>query len=72
MDAKKTREFRRRLSSDQKSLIKSISRSRIAESEIGAVKTEDEGDLATISQEKDILSCLHESVFTRLRSSQCS
>jgi DnaK suppressor protein len=67
MDAKKTREFRRRLSSEQESLIKSISRSRIAESESRAEKTEDEGDLATISQEKEILSCLHESVFTRLR-----
>ena len=67
MEAKKIKEFRRRLSAEHESLVKSISRARSAESEIGAVKTEDEGDLATISQEKDILSCLHESVFTRLR-----
>jgi len=67
MDAKKTREFRRRLSSEHEKLTKSMSRSRIAEDEIGVEKTEDEGDLATISQEKDILYSLHESDFTRLR-----
>jgi DnaK suppressor protein len=55
------------LTIEHENLIKSVSRSRSAESEIGAVKTEDEGDLATISQEKDILSCLNESVFTRLK-----
>ena len=67
MEAKKIKEFRRRLSIEHENLIKSVGRSRSAESEIGAVKTEDEGDLATISQEKDILSCLNESVFTRLK-----
>jgi DnaK suppressor protein len=67
MEVKKLKEFRRRLSDERDHLVKSISRSRNAESEIRAVKTEDEGDLATISQEKDILSCLNESVFTRLR-----
>lgn len=67
MDAKKTREFRRQLSTEQEKLTKSMSRSRIAEDEIGVEKTEDEGDLATISQEKDILYSLHESDFTRLR-----
>src|SRR5687767_11937796 len=67
MEAKKIKEFRRRLTNEHENLVKSVSRSRSAESEIGAVKTEDEGDLATISQEKDILSCLNESVFTRLK-----
>jgi len=68
MDAKKIKEFRRRLTEEQDQLINSMSRSRSAADEIvGLQKTEDEGDLATISQEKEILSCLHESDFTRLR-----
>ena len=67
MDAKKTREFRLQLLSKQEKLIKSIGRCQNAEDEIGGVKTEDEGDLATISQERDILYSLHESVFMRLR-----
>jgi len=67
MDARKTKDFLRRLLNEREKVIKSIERTRSAESEIGAQKTEDEGDLATISQEKDILLCLHESVFTRLR-----
>ena len=68
MDAKKTKEFRRRLAAEHEKLIDSMSRARSAADEIvGQGKTEDESDLATISQEKDILSCLNESVFTRLR-----
>ena len=67
MDTKKTKDFRQRLSAEHDKLVKSISRSRNAEDEIGNHKTEDEGDLATISQEKDILYSLHESDFSRLR-----
>ncbi len=67
MDAKKTREFRLQLLSEQEKLIKSMGRSRSAEDEIGGVKTEDEADLATISQEKGILYSLQESDFIRLR-----
>ena len=67
MEAKKIKEFMRRLSSEQEKLTRSIGRARSAENEIATVKTEDEGDLATLSQEKDILSSLHESAFTRLR-----
>jgi DnaK suppressor protein len=67
MEAKKIKDVRRRLTIEHENLVRSVSRSRSAESEIGAVKTEDEGDLATISQEKDILSSLNESVFSRLR-----
>lgn len=67
MDAKKIKVFRGHLSSEHDKLIQSISRARRAEEEVGMHKTEDEGDLATISQERDLLSFLHESVFTRLR-----
>ena len=67
MNAKKTTELRQRLLSEQEKLTKSIGRTRSAEDEIWAEKTEDEGDLATISQEKDILYSLHESGFSRLR-----
>jgi len=67
MDAKKIRVFRRHLWSEHDKLVQSISRARRAEEEVGMEKTEDEGDLATISQERDLLSFLHESVSTRLR-----
>jgi DnaK suppressor protein len=67
MSAKKITELRQRLLSEQEKLTKSIGRTRSAESETWAEKTEDEGDLATISQEKDILSSLHQSGFSRLR-----
>src|SRR5881296_3489953 len=67
MDAKKIKDIRRRLSSEYESLIKSINRSRLAAKEIKLENTEDEGDLATISHERDILYNLHESDYTRLR-----
>jgi RNA polymerase-binding protein DksA len=67
MSAKKITQLRQRLLTEQEKLTKSIGRTRNAEDEVWAEKTEDEGDLATISQEKDILSSLHESGFSRLR-----
>ena len=68
MDPKRTKEFRRRLSNEREKMMDSIGRSRSAENEIvGAGKTEDEGDMATLSQEKDILFSLNESAFARLR-----
>lgn len=67
MESKKISMFRRRLSSEHDKLVQLIIRARRAEEEVGMEKTEDEGDLATISQERDLLSVLHESVFTRLR-----
>jgi DnaK suppressor protein len=67
MSAKKITELRQRLLTEQAKLTKSVGRTRNAEDEIWAERTEDEGDLATISQEKDILSSLHESGFSRLR-----
>jgi DnaK suppressor protein len=67
MDAKKIKETRQRLSSEYEKLIKSINRSRLAAEEIQLENTEDEGDLATISHDRDLLYNLHEGGFTRLR-----
>jgi DnaK suppressor protein len=67
MDAKKIKNIRRRLSSEHENLIKSINRSRLAAEEIKLENTEDEGDMATISHERDLLYNLHESDFARLR-----
>jgi DnaK suppressor protein len=55
------------LSSDYEILIKSISRSRRAAEEIRLENTEDEGDLASISHDRDVLYNLHEGSFARLR-----
>jgi hypothetical protein len=66
MDAKKIKNIRR-LSSEHENLIKSINRSRLAAEEIKLENTEDEGDMATISHERDLLYNLHESDFARLR-----
>jgi DnaK suppressor protein len=67
MNAKKIEDIRRRLSSQYESLIKSINRSRLAVKEIKIENTEDEGDLAAISHERELLYNLHESDFARLR-----
>ena len=67
MDAKKLKDIRRRLSSEYESLIKSINRSRLAAEEIKLENTKDEGDLATISHERELLYNLHESDYARLR-----
>ena len=55
MESKKISMFRRRLSSEHDKLVQLIIRARRAEEEVGMEKTEDEGDLATISQERDLL-----------------
>src|SRR5438132_6338874 len=68
MDAKKKiKDTRQRLSREYDNLIKSINRNRIAAQEIKVENTEDEGDLATISHDKDLLYNLHEGGFARLR-----
>ena len=67
MDVKKIQGIRRRLSSEYESVIKSINRSRFAAKEIQLENTEDEGDLAAISHEKELLYNLHESDFAHLR-----
>ena len=67
MDAKKIKHNRQRLSDEYETMIKSVNRSRLAAKEIKLENTEDEGDLATISHERELLYNLHESDFTRLR-----
>jgi DnaK suppressor protein len=67
MDTKKLAEIRDRLSGDYQQLIKSINRNRNAAEEIRVEKTEDEGDLATISHDRDLLYNLHEGDYVRLR-----
>ena len=67
MDEKKLKETRQRLSTEYENLIKSINRNRTAAEEIKLENTEDEGDLATISHDRDLLYNLHEGGFERLR-----
>ena len=70
MDAKKMKETRQRLSAEYEKLTKSINRNRVAAEEIKMENTEDEGDLATISHDKELLYKLHEGDFARLKSIQ--
>ena len=68
MDLKKIKETRRRLSSEYENLIKSINRNRLAAEQLNKMEnTEDEGDLAAISHDRDLLYHLDESDFQRLR-----
>ena len=67
MDAKRIKETRKRLSSEYEKLINSIGRNRIAAEQIQVENTEDEGDLASISHDRDLLYNLHEGGFARLR-----
>jgi DnaK suppressor protein len=67
MDSKKIADTRRQLSREQDNLIKSINRGRRAAEDIKPENTEDEGDLATISHERELLYNLHESDFARLK-----
>ena len=67
MDAKKIKGARQQLSSEHENLLKSINRNRLAAEQIKVENTEDEGDLATISHDRELLYNLHESDFQRLR-----
>ena len=67
MNAKQINETRKRLAMESEKLVRSISRKRAAADEITTENTEDEGDLATISHNKELLYNLHESDFARLR-----
>ena len=67
MDEKNTKDARQRLTMEHENLIKSINRNRVTAEEIKVENTEDEGDLATISHNKDLLYNLHENDFARLR-----
>ena len=60
MDEKKMKDTRQQLSLEYEKLIKSINRNRVAAEEIKMENTEDEGDLATISHDKELLYNLHE------------
>ena len=70
MDEKKLQKFRQRLTEENQKLVRSINRNRLAEEEITLENTEDEGDFATISYNKELLYNLHESDFQRLKSIQ--
>ena len=67
MNAKQINETRTRLEMESEKLKRSINRNRAAADEITTENTEDEGDLATISHNKELLYNLHESDFARLR-----
>src|SRR4029450_4732975 len=67
MDAETLKYTRRRLSSEYENLIKSISRNVLAAKEIKLENTEDEGDLATINHERDLLYNLHDSDYAHLK-----
>ena len=70
MDAKQIKATRVRLAREYKTLSKSINRNRIAAEEIQHENTEDEGDLATMSHNKELLYNLHEGDYARLKSIQ--
>jgi len=68
MDAKRIKDTQRRLTSEYERLVKSINRNRTATEEMKLENTEDEGDLATLSHDREMLYNLHEGGFARLRS----
>jgi DnaK suppressor protein len=68
MNAKNIRDFRQRLSDEYQNLVQAISLNRLAAKELAVESTEDELDLATISQNRELLYGLHENDFQRLRS----
>ena len=56
MDAKRIKDTQRRLTSEYERLVKSINRNRTATEEMKLENTEDEGDLATLSHDREMLS----------------
>src|SRR4030095_6159825 len=68
MDAKNIGNSRQRLSTEYQNLVQAINRNRLAAKELAVENTEDEYDLATISQNRELLYDLQESDFQRLRS----
>jgi DnaK suppressor protein len=67
MDKRKLQQLRQTLSEEYGNLVQALNRNRDAEEEIRLEKTEDEGDLATMSHNKEILYNLHETDFRRLK-----
>lgn len=67
MDKRKLQRITQALTEEYDNLVKSLNRNREAEEEIKLEKTEDEGDLALISHNKELLYNLHETDFRRLK-----
>ncbi len=67
MDKRKLARLRKVLTAEHENLFRSLHRSREAEEEILLEKTEDEGDLALISHNKELLYNLAETDFRRLK-----
>ncbi len=68
MDKAKLSEYRKRLTEELKRLKKSLNRNRIAVDEFKVEHTEDEGDLASISHNRELLYNLNETDVVRLKS----
>jgi DnaK suppressor protein len=67
MDKRKLQRLRKSMMEEYENLVRTMNRNRAAEEEILVEKTEDEGDLALISHNKELLYNLHESDFRRLK-----
>jgi DnaK suppressor protein len=67
MDKRKITRLRKSLTEEYENLVRSLNRNREAEEEILLEKTEDEGDLALISHNKELLYNLAETDFRRLK-----
>jgi DnaK suppressor protein len=67
MDKRKQERLKKVLSEEYENIVRALNRNRAAEEEILVEKTEDEGDLALISHNKELLYNLHESDFRRLK-----
>ncbi len=67
MDKRKLQRLQKALSGEHEGLVRTLDRNRAAEEEILVEKTEDEGDLALISHNKELLYNLHETDFRRLQ-----
>ena len=67
MDKRKLTRLRKTLTEESENLVRSLNRNREAGEEIRLEKTEDEGDLALISHNKELLYNLAETDFRRLK-----
>ena len=70
MNLKNIANSRQRLSTEYQNLLEAINRTRLATKDLAIENTEDEYDLATISQNRELLYDLYESDLQRLRSIQ--
>ena len=70
MDKRKLQRLQEALSEEYEGLLRTLDRNRVAEEEILVEKTEDEGDLALISHNKELLYNLHETDFRRLQATE--